>query len=257
MILECIPDYRNIETWAELSEKYGLCFEYNEFFNPLVLEAPARIDELIGLYRGLGRKTDNDTVHGAFFDITVSSSDPLIRNASDYRVKQSIEIAERLGARGVVFHTNYLSDFKSASYRDAWAESNSRYWSDICAAHRDVNIYLENMFDESPELLGRVADNLEGVSNFGVCLDLAHAYLSDVPVPEWVDTLSKHIRHIHINDNDGREDLHLAVGSGTIDWTILNKKELFCNDPSLLIEVSGEERLRSSLRYLKDSGYIS
>lgn len=257
MILECIPEYQNAEAWAELAEKYGLCFEYNEFFRPAVLEDPVQIDELIRLYLGLGRSTAQDTVHGAFFDITVSSSDPLIRNASDYRVKQSIEIAERLGARGVVFHTNYLSDFKSASYRDAWAESNSRYWSDICSAHRDVNIYLENMFDESPELLGRVADNLETVPNFGVCLDLAHAFLSDVAIPDWIRRLAKHVRHIHINDNDGREDLHRAVGSGSIDWSVLKSKELFCNDPSLLIEVSGEERLRSSLRYLKDSGYIS
>ena len=113
------------------------------------------------------------------------------------------------------------------------------------------------MFDESPELLGRVADNLETVPNFGVCLDLAHAFLSDVTIPDWIQRLSKHVRHIHINDNNGREDLHWPVGSGSIDWSVLKNAELFRNNPSMLIEVSGHERLRSSLRYLKDSGYIS
>ncbi|MBO4695892.1 MAG: sugar phosphate isomerase/epimerase [Lachnospiraceae bacterium] len=256
MILECIPDSRDIETWVKLSETYGLRFEYNEFFRPAVLEDPAAIDGLIRLYKGLGRDTSDDTVHGAFFDITVASSDPLIRNASDYRVKQSIEIAERLGARGVVFHTNYLSDFRSSSYREGWAESNTRYWGDICAAHGSVCIFLENMFDESPELLGKVASNLKDVPNFGVCLDIAHAFLSDVPVADWTETLADHVRHIHINDNDGREDLHLAVGSGSIDWSVLKDERLFRKDPSVLIEVSGKDRLESSLKFLKKSGFL-
>ena len=251
MILECIPEADRAEEWAALSEQYNLRFEYNEFFRPDVLEDKARIRELIRLYRGLGRDLSEDTVHGAFFDITVSSSDPLIRNASDYRVKQSIEIAEKLGVRGVVFHTNYLSDFKSRSYRDGWAEQNIRYWAEICAAHKDVNIFLENMFDDTPELLRRVAEGLKDVPNFGVCFDIAHAFLSDVSVAEWTEALSGYVRHIHINDNDGREDLHLPVGSGSMDWSVLRDERLFSREPSVLIEVSGRERLLASLQYLK------
>ena len=28
MILECIPDYQNIEEWAALAEEFGMNFEY-------------------------------------------------------------------------------------------------------------------------------------------------------------------------------------------------------------------------------------
>ena len=251
MILECIPNYTEAEAWAELAENKKLVFEYNEFFNPMVLEDKKKIKEITNIYKNLNRDTSNDTVHGAFFDITVSSSDPMIRNASDYRVSQSIEITESLNARGVVFHTNYLTDFKSIPYRDNWVDSNILYWTDKCLKHPDVNVYLENMFDDTPELLKRVAEGMKDISNFGVCLDLAHAFLSKVSVEEWIDELTGYVKHIHINDNDGCEDLHLAVGNGKMDWSILKSKKLFKLDPSVLIEVSGTEKLEASYEYLR------
>ena len=60
------------------------------------------------------------------------------------------------------------------------------------------------------------------------------------------------IRHIHINDNDLRRDLHLAVGDGRIDW------ELFCRyyqtyfeECSVLIETTKPDNQRRSLEYLR------
>ena len=256
MILECIPNYTEAEAWAELADNKNLVFEYNEFFNPMVLEDKKKIKEITNIYKNLNRDTAMDTVHGAFFDITVSSSDPLIRNASDYRVSQSIEITESLTARGVVFHTNYLTDFKSIPYRDNWVDSNILYWTDKCLKHPGVNIYLENMFDDTPELLKRVAEGMKDIPNFGVCLDIAHAFLSNAPVNEWIKELSGYVRHIHINDNDGCEDLHLAVGAGKIDWSVLKSKKLFELDPSVLIEVSGTEKLEASYAELKRIGFI-
>ena len=257
MILECIPEYRDAEAWAQIAEQNGLCFEYNEFFQPSVLDDRALVSEIVKTYKGLGRNTALDTLHGAFLDITVSSSDPLIRKASDYRVKQSIEIAGELGARGVVFHTNYLSDFKSKAYRDRWAERNIEYWNGICRTYPDVNIYLENMFDDTPDLLARVAEGMADVPNFGVCLDIAHAYLSQASVKDWTEALTGHIRHIHLNDNDGQEDLHLPIGSGKIDWSVLKDPALLSCDPSVLIEVSGRDRLMKSLQFLRSVSFPS
>ena len=256
MIIECIPDYRQSEEWADMADKYGLAFEYNEFFNPEVLEDKDLTEKIIGVYEGLGRDTSNDTLHGAFLDITIHSSDPLIRNASDYRVRQSLDIASRLNCRGVVFHTNYLTDFKSIPYRKNWVDINTMYWDKLCSEYKNINIYLENMFDESPELLADVAENLKQVDNFGVCFDIAHAFLSNVPLDTWTGALTPNIKHIHINDNDKLQDLHLAVGSGQIDWSILKNKELFAASPSLLIEVSGMDRLLSSYQFLESINFF-
>jgi sugar phosphate isomerase/epimerase len=72
-----------------------------------------------------------------------------------------------------------------------------------------------------------------------------------VSVEEWIDELTGYVKHIHINDNDGCEDLHLAVGNGKMDWSILKSKKLFKLDPSVLIEVSGTEKLEASYEYLR------
>ena len=256
MIIECIPDYRQSEEWADMAEKYGLAFEYNEFYNPEVLEDKSLTEKIIGIYEGLGRDTSNDTLHGAFLDITIHSSDPMIRNASDYRVRQSLDIASRLKCRGVVFHTNYLTDFKSIPYRKNWVDVNTMYWDKLCSEYKNINIYLENMFDESPELLADVAENLKPLENFGVCFDIAHAFLSNVPLDTWTGALTPNIKHIHINDNDKLQDLHLAVGSGQIDWSILKNKDLFAASPSLLLEVSGMDRLLSSYQFLESINFF-
>lgn len=256
MILQCIPDYRDIKTWADIAEQHELCFEYNEFFIPDTLANNTLIDVIISRYQSIGRDMSGDTLHGVFFDICVNSQDPLIKEASVYRIQQSLEIAEKMGLRGAVFHTNYISGFKSPIYREDWVKKNIEFWREICDKHKNINVYMENMFDESPELLTKVAYGMRDVSNFGVCLDLAHAQLSDTTVDEFVNSLSMYIRHIHINDNDGRADLHNAVGDGLIDWSVLNNEKLMLNDPSVLIEVSTAEKLLRSLDYLKRKGYF-
>lgn len=256
MVVECIPDYKQIEKWAALALEYGLSFEYNDFFNPMVLENTNHLNEIIRSYERIGRDTSQDTMHGAFYDITVNSMDPLIRNASDKRVRQCMDIAERLKVRGVVFHTNYLTDFKSVPYRDGWVAGNTEYWDKICSEYRGIQVYLENMFDDTPELLRRVAENLKDINNFGVCLDLAHAFLSKVDLKQWVDELSPYVKHIHINDNDKQQDLHLLVGSGKLDWSILRSEKLFGLSPSVLIEVSGKEKLIRSIDYLKSINFL-
>ena len=256
MIVECIPDYKQAEKWASIAQEFGLNFEYNDFFNPMVLDNTNHLNEIIKSYERIGRDTGNDTMHGAFYDITVTSTDPLIRNASDKRVRQCMDIAERLKVKGVVFHTNYLTDFKSVPYRDGWVAGNTEYWDRICSEYKGTEVYLENMFDDTPELLRRVAENLKDKENFGVCLDLAHAFLSKVELNEWVDELSPYIKHIHINDNDKQQDLHLPVGAGEMDWSILKSEKLFAANPSVLIEVTGKEKLLKSIDYLKTVNFL-
>ena len=45
-------------------------------------------------------------MHGAFFDIVVFSHDDKIAEISRMRLRQSMEIAKRIGVKAVIFHTN-------------------------------------------------------------------------------------------------------------------------------------------------------
>ena len=86
----------------------------------------------------------------------------------------------------------------------------------ILNQHPALTVYLENMFDEEPELLRRLADDLSDGPRFGVCYDMAHAYLSQTPLTEWNQALLPYVRHLHINDNDKTQDTHRPVGSGSL-----------------------------------------
>jgi len=113
-----------------------------------------------------------------------------------------------------------------------------------------IDIYVENMYDDTPELIRRLAENLRDEPRFGICFDIAHAYLWELSVKEWIDELAPYIRHIHANDNHKDQDSHMAIGTGSIDWSILNYRQLIKNKPSVLIEVSDDDKLMKSYNYL-------
>lgn len=251
-----IPDRSKISESLEAAEKYGLGFEYNEFFMPDILDSEEECGEIINMYSRL-KLPEYCTLHGAFFDVTVFSPDEKIRHISDLRVRQSISAAERIGARAVVFHTNYNPFLNSEKYVDSWIEQNTEYWGKILREYSGINIYFENMFDNSPDVMRRLAERLCTYGNFGLCLDYAHASLTKAPCEIWAEKLGKYVRHMHINDNDLIGDLHLAVGDGKIDWKkFYGIYEKYMNEPTILIETPTLENQMRSVKKLIDDGFM-
>lgn len=249
-----IPDRDNIEFSLSMVKDYNCGFEYNDFFLPSVLDQKEHYEKIIAFYKSQKDMPDYCTCHGAFFDVTVFSEDRLIREVSDYRVEQSLEIAVKLGAKGVVFHTNYTPNFFLESFRNSWVEKNVQYWSEKLSKYPMLNIYMENMFDMDYVLLERLANKLSSYQNFGVCLDYAHAcaFGDETEIDQWVKALGPYVKHIHINDNDFCSDLHLALGAGNIDW---KKFKFHYNEymsrATVLIETKGEDKIKSSLEFIK------
>lgn len=249
-----IPHLDGLDDYVRFADKYDMAFEYNDFFQPEVLDNPHKIKQIIRSYEKVGRDISEDTLHGAFLDITINSSDSLIRRASRTRVRQSMGIAERFGLRAVIFHTNYIPTFMLESYRGSWVEDNAAFWREILCEYPKLCVYVENMFDLSPDLLYAMAKQIHS-KRFGVCFDYGHAALSDIPLEEWTKTLAPLIRHIHINDNNLTEDLHLPVGSGMINWN--EYKRLISQykiEASVLLEVKGVKDLEKSIMYMEENG---
>ena len=88
--LYIIPKRDNIEESLRLSKEYNAYFEYNDFFIPAVLDDEEKKKELISFYKSLPRDRSRDTLHGAFLDVTLHSSDAKIREVSEFRVRQSM-----------------------------------------------------------------------------------------------------------------------------------------------------------------------
>lgn len=251
-----IPDRNNMSVSTELSEKYSLGFEYNDFFIPSVLDNEAELNEIISIYKNC-RLPGFTTIHGAFFDVLPFSPDKRIKEISELRIRQSISAAEKIGAHAVVFHTNYNPFLNSKAYVDKWISDNACFWGRILADYPRMFIYLENMFDCDPYIISELSEKLCVHKNYGVCLDYAHALLSATSPEVWVKELSRYIKHVHINDNDLISDLHLAWGDGKINrGEFYTNYDKYMHDASVLIETTSAENIRRSLIMLEKEGFI-
>ncbi len=248
-----IPDIENIDKYLELSKDHNLGFEYNDFFMPDLLDDERKLNEIINKYKLLNRK--NDTLHGVFFDIVLDSNDSRIKNISYERVKSSLDIASKLNCKGVVFHTNYITWMKDDFYKNKWIKENKEAYLKLIEEYKDLEIYIENMFDLDPYLLGELVKEINH-PRIGVCLDIAHASISKVDISEWFRVLGKYIKHIHINDNDKIVDSHSELGKGIIDYKNAYKYiNSLANDVSILIEIKDYTKTVNSIRYLKEGAF--
>ncbi len=254
MVTEIIPDIRQLEQYVLLSQRDSLGFEYNDFFDPALLDDRAALDERIRIYRGLGRPERQDTMHGAFFDIVPFSYDLGIRNHSLYRMQQSVEIAGKLGCRGVVFHAGLNPQYiKGKNYYENWLSCMTQTIEKLTGQDGCLEIYWENVLEKSPEGFLALAERFGENRQFGICVDVAHLVLAGADVERWLSELGPYIRHFHLNDNCLETDDHFALGDGKIDW-----KTFFCgirahglDGVSRLLEMNGLDKVERSLEYLK------
>lgn len=249
--LYCIPRLDELESYIDFSDRYNAGFEYNEFFIPKILDDDVSKERIMAKYLSCGRNVSEDTLHGAFFDIVVNSDDKRIFDVSSLRVHQCMDIARDMGIKAVVFHTNYIVNFRLQSYIDSWLERNEKFWREILKEYPEQMVYIENMFDDAPGMLLNLYERMSDEPRFKVCLDVAHAFISGRPVENWYTAFKNKVGHLHINDNDADQDLHLPVGSGKFDWSDFDR---WCKsseiEPSVLIEVRGFNDLSESAAFM-------
>lgn len=269
-----IPEYEHLEESVALAKEYGAAFEYNDFYLPAVYQSKSRVEELIKRYTGLDRDRSKDTMHGAFLDLAPSSQDSVLKKYSGEMMEQSMEIAKRLGVRGVVFHAGLVSGVENAPYIENWLNCMEELFDKFAQEYPGIGIYLENTVERVPdyhvELMKRICkdtkqtcdeepekqtsdiEGIEPTNRIGLCLDYAHAALTTTDSEEWVKAFKPYIAHIHINDNDLKRDLHAVPGEGKIDFngfkTLLEKYGI---QVPILLELRGIEAQKKSLEYME------
>ena len=246
-----IPEYEQPDKSLELAQQYAAGFEYNDFFLPRIYCDEEEVKNRCNTYCKLPGDRSADTLHGVFLDMAITSRDPQIRSYSRKRTEQSLEIGETLGVRGVVFHSGLIAELQTASYLDSWLYEAEEFWRSMAEKHSELEIYLENSFEKSPEMLVRLKKNMEDVRNFKLCFDYGHACLTPTPVTEWARKMGSYTGHIHLNDHDLRADLHQVPGEGALDFQQCKSllEQYFAEVP-ILLELNGIEQQRKALEYM-------
>lgn len=251
-----IPDRKNMDVSLELAKEYNLGFEFDDFWLPDTLSDESKVNGIASFYSDFDLP-DDISVHGDFFDVCIFSIDREIAEISERRIWQSMEAAHLMGAKKAIFHSNINSLLAHGFYLDNWLSKNKEFFGKVCAKYPDIEVLMENMFDENPGPMAKLAKMMEDVPNFNICFDYAHAAISPTPTAEWVKELAPYIRHVHINDNNGKEDSHLAIGKGVTDWEeFLALKNEYFADASVLIEISDINEQKDSLRYMKEKSFF-
>jgi sugar phosphate isomerase/epimerase len=190
-------------------------------------------------------------VHGPFIDTTHSSPDPEIARVCRMRYLASLDVAQALGARYVLFHSQYNTMLKLETYPDMYHNASLRFWPAILkeAEKRGISVYMENMFDENPAPMRRLADALDS-PHFKLCLDLAHSQIySNRDIGEWIGAYGEHLAHVHMNDTRGTYDDHLGLGQGSLD--ILAALEAFkATGLDITYALETNTHTRASLEFL-------
>ncbi|UCD78580.1 MAG: sugar phosphate isomerase/epimerase [Desulfobacterales bacterium] len=193
------------------------------------------------------------TLHGPFIDLNSGSPDSAVRRLTGKRFEQVLELVPLFEPKSVVCHAGY--DAKRYDYfKDTWVENSLELWSRLASrlAENGSRLMLENVYEDGPEdiqiLFERLADR--GV---GFCLDTGHAAaFSQSDLEIWLQTLGPYLGQLHLHDNFGNSDAHLAIGSGKIDFSkIFNYLKKNRNTtPIITLEPHRETELWSSLDYL-------
>ncbi len=204
-----------------------------------------------GHQRALSGFNGKLSLHGVFQDICIHSNDSKIAKISKQRILRNMDIAQSLNAKYAVFHANFNPYISSGLYKNNWIARNASFWSEVLDEY-EATVLLENFWEPSPEIFKTLLENVNN-SRLKVCLDTGHINaFSKVPFEEWITKLNQMIPYMHLSDNMGTSDQHLAIGCGTTNWqafTAIVKKNKFY--PEIVLETETLKKTIQSLDYLQ------
>jgi sugar phosphate isomerase/epimerase len=238
------------QTVAALCAARGFGVEIQGFAHPNRVADPALLAAALPQLEPVARRS----LHGVFYDLCPGSPDPLIRAVTRQRLEQSAAAGRALGVQEIVFHHGYVP---GTSSRAGWMSRAPAFWKDFLSAQPPgLAFHLENLLEWEPGFLAELLDRV-GDPRLDACLDVGHAHCySRAPVLEWVRGLGQRIGFVHLHDNRGADDEHLAFGEGTLPLEeTLHALEEHCPGASWMIEVTGEGLLRS-LDWLDARGFL-
>ena len=225
--------------------EYGLGLEIAEFCTAWNIDrrfelTDSRVQESM---QGISRSI----LHAPSNELFPCAIDEKARELAAYRYRQAIDLAKRYGSKKVVIHGGY----HPWMYYPVWYVGQSvAFWKEFLKEDPGVEIVLENVLETQPDM---ILDILEGVDDprLRMCFDVGHinAY-SYIPIMDWLETCAPWIGHIHVNNNDGREDLHQGLQDGIIPMKeLLQRIESLCPEATITLEMT---QTKSSLEWLRE-----
>jgi sugar phosphate isomerase/epimerase len=212
------------------------------------LQEPARVRELC---RATGVGT---TVHLSYVDLNLASLIPAARQTAVERTLRGLEFAHQVGASCGVLHSgrHYLWHPRADQLVAEGLRASLR-----ALQGSSVPIALENLVLDEADFL-RDPEALNALTcEFGLrnCLDFGHAHIEGTARGErrldtYLELLGDNIVHLHLHNNHGQRDEHLATPEGTIDYRAY-REFLAAFRGTICLEIHSEQGVRTSVAHLR------
>ena len=193
------------------------------------------------------------SVHSPFMDVNIASVQEKSRHNSIEQIKESIDLANKINAEAVVVHPGLAPFLANKYFLDRVYEFADESIKELGEYGKDSGVLttIENM----PTFDGMIYKDLNDLNDLldsldmSMTLDIGHAnHVGYAPDEMIFDS----IKHIHMHDNFGDDDAHLAFGEGSIDLkAIVNKLEEKNYDGIYIIEVNDYDSIKNSYEYMK------
>lgn len=191
--------------------------------------------------------------HAPFMDLSPGSPDPAVRELTRHRFEQVIRLIPLFHPIKVVCHASYDRK-RYGPMRDLWIKNSLEIWSWMGEQVNDAGsqLMLENVYEHHPDDIRIIFERLSR-HHVRFCLDTGHqAAFSRTSLETWLSSLGDVLGHLHLHDNGGQLDDHLALGKGSINFKAFFKhlKAIRNEPPTMTLEPHREEDLWPSFEYL-------
>ena len=134
--------------------------------------------------------------------------------------RKAIVYAQRCKAEFLVIHTNEQWSGEKSAVQELVLGKIKKIIE--MAADYQVRILIENVGLKTKGTLlfdwGEYQKLLKKLPKARALLDVGHAHINGWNISECIKTLDSRLWAIHLHDNDGKKDQHLAIGEGNIGW---------------------------------------
>jgi len=198
------------------------------------------------------------TLHAPFLDLAPGALDSAIREASRYKLDLAFELIPIFRPRVIVCHLNFEEN-KHASKESAWRKHALSTWQRLLTVARSHNttMVLENTYETSPAQHLYILRTLNS-PHARFCLDTGHlAAFAKSSWEPWTGVIDSYLSHIHLHDNLGDRDAHLAVGRGIFDFQGLFEHLQKRHKPTVTLEPHSRDDLDECLHALREMRVIT
>jgi sugar phosphate isomerase/epimerase len=193
------------------------------------------------------------TLHAPFFDLAPGGFDRRVVEITREKLSRAFDLLPVFRPKSIVCHLGFEENKHRNKLRQ-WLDTALATWQPLLqkAREHDTLVMFENTYEIRPDVHLTLFEHLQS-PNLGFCLDTGHlTAFARTGWQPWLDKLFPWLGQLHLHDNDGAGDHHLALGLGTFDFdrlfSFLDQKNI---QPVLTLEPHSEKDLWKSLSYIQ------